>query len=134
ALGDSLSTPIFGKVNIATGGTGAAIAQNANGGIYGPGAFLTTFAEKTGESAIPHTPTPRNIGLLARTNAIMGNPLGLGRTGGGVKIEAPISITVQGSADDTTVQKILQGVESRLMNLKKELADMSHQNARVNYA
>lgn len=53
----------------------AGVTQNATGGIYGRGAFLTTFAEKSGESAIPHTPTKRNIGLLAKTNQIMGNPL-----------------------------------------------------------
>ena len=72
-----LSTPIFGQVNIAAQGALEAnkVAQNAYGGIYGKGAFLTTFAEKSGESAIPHTPTPRNIGLLAETNRIMGNPL-----------------------------------------------------------
>ena len=75
-----LSTPIFGKVNIAAQGVleENGVAQNAYGGIYGKGAFLTTFAEKSGESAIPHTPTPRNIGLLAETNRIMGNPLNIG--------------------------------------------------------
>ena len=51
------------------------VGKNATGGIYGKGAFLTTFAEESGESAIPHTPTKRNIGLLAKTNQIMGNPL-----------------------------------------------------------
>ena len=51
------------------------VDKNATGGIYGKGAFLTTFAEESGESAIPHTPTKRNIGLLAKTNQIMGNPL-----------------------------------------------------------
>ena len=53
----------------------ASVSKNASGGIYGKGAFLTTFAEESGESAIPHTPTKRNIGLLAKTNQIMGNPL-----------------------------------------------------------
>ena len=53
----------------------AGVAQNAAGGIYSKGAFLTTFAEESGESAIPHTPTRRNIGLLSKTNQIMGNPL-----------------------------------------------------------
>lgn len=74
-----LSQPIFGSVNItASGKDGQKVAQNAYGGIYGKGAFLTTFAERDGESAIPHTPNRRNIGLLAATNAIMGNPLGKG--------------------------------------------------------
>lgn len=51
------------------------VGKNATGGIYGKGAFLTTFAEESGESAIPHKPTKRNVGLLAKTNQIMGNPL-----------------------------------------------------------
>lgn len=78
SISNFLSSPIFGSVNItASGQNGKKVAQNAYGGIYGKGAFLTTFAERDGESAIPHTPNKRNIGLLAATNAIMGNPLGV---------------------------------------------------------
>lgn len=78
SISNFLSSPIFGSVNItASGQNGQKVAQNAYGGIYGKGAFLTTFAERDGESAIPHTPNKRNIGLLAATNAIMGNPLGV---------------------------------------------------------
>ena len=58
-----------------TNGSEKELASNASGGIYGKGAFLTTFAEESGESAIPHEPTKRNVGLLAKTNQIMGNPL-----------------------------------------------------------
>lgn len=82
AISDFLSKPIFGKVNVAAQeedfSPAIPAAHNAAGGIYGRGAFLTTFAENSGESAIPHEPTRRNIGLLARTNEIMGNPLGVG--------------------------------------------------------
>lgn len=78
SISNFLSSPIFGSVNItASGQNGQKVAQNAYGGIYGKGAFLTSFAERDGESAIPHTPNKRNIGLLAATNAIMGNPLGV---------------------------------------------------------
>lgn len=78
SISNFLSSPIFGSVNItASGQNGQKVAQNAYGGIYGKGAFLTTFAERDGESAIPHTPNKRNIGLLAATNTIMGNPLGV---------------------------------------------------------
>lgn len=78
SISNFLSSPIFGRVNItASGQNGQKVAQNAYGGIYGKGAFLTSFAERDGESAIPHTPNKRNIGLLAATNAIMGNPLGV---------------------------------------------------------
>lgn len=74
AFSDFLSQPIFGRFEI-SGTKTEKPASNASGGIYGKGAFLTTFAEESGESAIPHTPTKRNIGLLAKTNQIMGNPL-----------------------------------------------------------
>lgn len=71
-----LSTPIFGRVNIAAeGARNTEIQHNAAGGIYPQGKFLTYFAEESGESAIPHKRTARNIQLLAQTNAIMGNPL-----------------------------------------------------------
>ncbi len=70
------SSPITATVDAVKNGMG--IAQNAAGGIYSKGAFLTTFAENSGESAIPHTPNARNIGLLAETNRIMENPLGGG--------------------------------------------------------
>lgn len=85
AFSDFLSKPIFGRVEISSNAPNAGVGNgratlgsikgNASGGIYGKGAFLTTFAEESGESAIPHTPTKRNIGLLAKTNQIMGNPL-----------------------------------------------------------
>ena len=89
-----LSTPIFGKVNILaqnTVGNTPNVAQNATGGIYGKGAFLTTFAEESGESAIPHTPNAKNIGLLAKTNQIMGNPLGIGS---GVNVYPQINVPI----------------------------------------
>ena len=45
SISNFLSSPIFGSVNItASGQNGRKVAQNAYGGIYGKGAFLTTFA------------------------------------------------------------------------------------------
>lgn len=72
---ESAKTGLIGGYNA---GRRQGVAHNAKGGIYSKGAFLTTFAENEGESAIPHTPNARNIGLLAETNRIMGNPLGVG--------------------------------------------------------
>lgn len=99
--------------------------SNAAGGIYGRGAFLTTFAEESGESAIPHTPTARNIGLLARTNEIMGSPLG------GNSYSIPISITVNGPADTATAQNIGSQVEAAV---RRALDNIANQKARVSYA
>lgn len=95
------------------------------GGIYSRGAFLTTFAEDSGESAIPHTPTARNIGLLARTNEIMGSPLG------GDSYSIPISITVNGSADAGAASGIAAEVEAAV---RRALANIENQKARVSYA
>lgn len=102
-----------------------AFRSNASGGIYSRGAFLTTFAEDSGESAIPHTPTARNIGLLARTNEIMGSPLG------GNSYSIPISITVNGSADTATAQNIGAQVEAAV---RRALDNIANQKARVSYA
>ena len=129
AISDFISKPIFGKVNItAQGSSGSDVAHNASGGIYGKGAFLTTFAEDSGESAIPHTPNARNIGLLAETNRIMGNPLG-----GGANITATFApnITIQGGGDEGKIREVL---ELEMAKFKKMLQDLQNQQRRVSYA
>ena len=103
------------------------VAQNAYGGIYGKGAFLTTFAEKSGESAIPHTPTSRNIGLLAETNRIMGNPLG----GGSVNATFAPNITVQGGADAVQIDSILT---QKMREFKAMLEELRRRERRLSYA
>lgn len=130
SISNFLSSPIFGSVNItASGQNGQKVAQNAYGGIYGKGAFLTSFAERDGESAIPHTPNKRNVGLLAATNAIMGNPLG------GVNINATFNpqITVQGGTSDTAAQ-----VDSLMTQKMREFEEMlkrvAAQQRRLSYA
>ena len=130
SISNFLSSPIFGSVNItASGQNGQKVAQNAYGGIYGKGAFLTTFAERDGESAIPHTPNKRNVGLLAATNAIMGNPLG------GVNINATFNpqITVQGGTSDTAVQ-IDNLMTQKMREFEEMLKRVAAQQRRLSYA
>jgi len=103
------------------------VAHNATGGIYGKGAFLTTFAEDSGESAIPHTPNARNIGLLAKTNEIMGNPLG----GSNINATFAPNITVQGGGDAAQLQQVL---ESEMERFKRMLQDLQNQQRRLSYA
>ncbi len=125
-----LSTPIFGSVNItAAGQEGQKIAQNAYGGVYGKGAFLTSFAERDGESAIPHTPNRRNIGLLAATNAIMGNPLG----GGNITATFAPQITVQGGTGDTAGQ-IDTLMTQKMREFEEMLKRIAREQRRVSYA
>ena len=129
AISDFISKPIFGKVNItAQGSNGSDVAHNASGGIYGKGAFLTTFAESSGESAIPHTPNARNIGLLAETNRIMGNPLG---GGGNVTATFAPNITIQGGGDEGKIREVL---ELEMAKFKKMLQELQNQQRRVSYA
>lgn len=130
SISNFLSSPIFGSVNItASGQNGKKVAQNAYGGIYGKGAFLTTFAERDGESAIPHTPNKRNVGLLAATNAIMGNPLG------GVNINATFNpqITVQGGTSDTAAQ-VANLMTQKMREFEEMLKRVAAQQRRLSYA
>lgn len=130
SISNFLSSPIFGSVNItASGQNGKKVAQNAYGGIYGKSAFLTTFAERDGESAIPHTPNKRNVGLLAATNAIMGNPLG------GVNINATFNpqITVQGGTSDTAAQ-IDNLMAQKMREFEEMLKRVAAQQRRLSYA
>lgn len=130
SISNFLSSPIFGSVNItASGKEGQKVAQNAYGGIYGKGAFLTSFAERDGESAIPHTPNKRNVGLLAATNAIMGNPLG------GVNINATFNpqITVQGGTSDTAAQ-IDNLMTQKMREFEEMLKRVAAQQRRLSYA
>lgn len=130
SISNFLSSPIFGSVNItASGQNGQKVAQNAYGGIYGKGAFLTSFAERDGESAIPHTPNKRNVGLLAATNAIMGNPLG------GVNINATFNpqITVQGGTSDTAAQ-IDNLMAQKMREFEEMLKRVAAQQRRLSYA
>ena len=119
-----LSTPIFGRVNISA--QGSEIAHNAYGGIYGPGAFITSFAERSGESAIPHTPNRRNIGLLAQTNEIMGNPLG-----GGIYAPFSPTITVQGNGDESKISEILT---QKMREFEDMIGRLQNQQRRVGYS
>ena len=102
------------------------VAHNASGGIYGRGAFLTTFAEDSGESAIPHTPNRRNISLLARTNDIMGNPLG-----GGINATFAPVINVSGGADASQLSSMMDDKIREFEAMLKRVAD---NRRRVSYA
>ena len=124
AFSDFLSKPIFGRFEIS--GSKAQPAANAAGGIYGRGAFLTTFAEDSGESAIPHTPNRRNISLLARTNDIMGNPLG-----GGINATFAPVINISGTAD---TQQINQLMTDKMHEFEAMLKRVAADRRRLSYA
>ncbi|WP_314905009.1 phage tail tape measure protein [Selenomonas artemidis] len=75
---------------------GVEVAQNARGGIYQKGAFLTTFAEDSAEAAIPLDGSPRAIGLWQRAGEI----LGVGREGKDAAITLPRGVFGGGSSEE----------------------------------
>ena len=64
------------------------IPQNAEGGIYAKGAFVTSFAEESAEAAIPLNNKPRSIALYKQAGEIMG----LNRDKGNISIKNQIEI------------------------------------------
>lgn len=116
-------------VALAAAGSAGQLAKNAYGGIYNRGAFLTSFAERDGESAIPHTPNRRNIGLLAATNAIMGNPLG----GSNITATFAPQITVRGGGSDTSAQ-IDSLMKQKMREFEEMLKRVAAQQRRLSYA
>ncbi|MGM9562134.1 MAG: phage tail tape measure protein [Phascolarctobacterium sp.] len=108
-------------------GYGQPIKQNAYGGIYPKGAFLTTFAEKSGESAIPHTPTARNVGLLEKTNEIMGRPIG----GNTINAVFNPTINITGSESKSELKQVL---EDEMAKFKRMLEDLQRNQRRTSYA
>lgn len=121
-LKDFFSSPVKGQVEVSSNGE---VAHNAAGGIYGKGAFLTTFAENSGESAIPHAPTRRNIGLLAKTNAIMGNPLG----GSPINATFAPQITVNGGDKN----EVKQAIDDAMSKFEAMLQRVAEKQRRVSY-
>lgn len=71
------SSPINAVVNFIKGGdssaaTAADVSENAKGGIYEKGAFLTTFAEDSAEAAIPLDGSQRAISLWMQAGERLG--------------------------------------------------------------
>lgn len=126
ALKDFLSHPIdtLVRYNQSLSG-GEEVAHNASGGIYGKGAFLTTFAEESPEAAIPLDGSANAVSLWERA----GNALGVGGRGN-ISVSYNPTITIQGNADQSVVQRALS-VSRR--ELESMLADISMNNRRLSY-
>lgn len=131
-LKEVLSHPIDAVVNFISdgGGTSASgvdISANARGGIYGQGAFLTTFAESSPEAAIPIDSSARAASLWRQTGEMMG----LMPKDGGVNLSISAPITINGNADGTTVAQIQQGLDAAV---ERALARIQHERGRVSFA
>lgn len=126
------SNPIQAKVEGIATANGQSVQHNAKGGIYGKGAFLTTFAEESDEAAIPINGTPRAEALWRQTGAMMGLLPGEGNSA--VSVSAPINITINGNADASAVQQIKSAVGGAMDDLEARLAEIQNRKGRVSYA
>jgi len=145
ALREVLSHPIDAVVNFIKGGDSAAsaaagvdISANALGGIYKQGAFLTTFAERSAEAAIPIDGSARAVSLWKQTGAMLGllpeqatsmamtqapSPMqsptvaALPPSGGGVNITFNPTIHIDGTADAGVVEQLRAELERQKQEL-----------------
>lgn len=145
ALREVLSHPIDAVVNFIKGGDSAAsaaagvdISANALGGIYKQGAFLTTFAERSAEAAIPIDGSARAVSLWRQTGAMLGlmpeqaatmamtqapppmqspSVAAMPPTGGGVNITFNPTIHIDGAADAGVVEQLRAELERQKQEL-----------------
>ena len=67
-----ISSQFSAGLNVHVTTSGGNVAHNAMGGIYNKGAFLTTFAEKSPEAAIPLDGSNRAVSLWQRAGEMLG--------------------------------------------------------------
>lgn len=105
------------------GGGGGSFASNAESGIYSKGQFLTTFAEKSPEAAIPLDGSKRAFNLWQQTGSLLGvdsSPINLS-----------VTVNVAGNADK---QDVYDGVQAALPDLRGLLEDFYHEQRRRSFA
>lgn len=113
-----------------TAGSGT-VSENAYGGIYPRGEFLTTFAEKSPEAAIPLDGSHRAVSLWEKTGRMLGTfekqPNRLAEfpmrdESKNITVEFKPNITIQGNADEAVVQNTMQLTVAQLKRMLKEVA------------
>ena len=123
------STPITATIigEASANGQVTSIKENAQGGIYGRGAFLTTFAEDSAEAAIPLDGSSRALSLYRQT----GKLLGVDSVSNGTVINASFSPTIYASnnTDVTGVKQALRDSEKRFEEMLERLANTRRRKA-----
>lgn len=143
SLVNALSHPIDTAINIAQNITrtiseatssGDDVSENARGGIYQRGAFLTTFAEDSAEAAIPLDGSERAISLWQQAGAALGvMPKTPQRMSAGtakapsysnssITLDFRPTINVQGGGD--VADTVRQALEEQARQFQRELPKM----------
>lgn len=127
------SSPIHANVQASATANGqkVQIAANARGGIYGKGAFLTTFAEESPEAAIPLDGSARAKSLWTKTGEMMG--MLPASNSSSVAVNAPINITIAGNADANTIKKVQDVVVAAVDDLESRIAAIQRRKQRVSF-
>ena len=142
-LVNALSHPIDTAINIAQNITrtirdatssGDDVSENARGGIYQRGAFLTTFAEDSAEAAIPLDGSARAISLWQQAGAALGvmpkTPQRMSEgtakapsySNSSITLDFRPTINVQGGGDVADV--VRQALEEQARQFQRELPKM----------
>ena len=106
------------------GGKGVSIAQNAAGGIYGRGSFLTTFAEESAEAAIPLDGSAKAVSLWQKAGDILGVS-----SGGGNLFKITFAPVITGG----NREEIMPELQRQQDDFMDRLKDVVHQQGRVSY-
>lgn len=122
------SQPIQANVQAnATAAGQAQIYENAAGGIYGQGSFMTTFAENSAEAAIPLDGSARSLSLYQRTGELMGV------SSGGIAISAPFSPTIHMDGGANSTADMQQLLENERDKFRRMLEDTMADARRLSY-
>lgn len=143
SLVNALSHPIDTAINIAQNITrtiseatssGDDVSENARGGIYQRGAFLTTFAEDSAEAAIPLDGSARAISLWQQAGAALGvmpktpQRMSTGTakaptySNSSITLDFRPTINVQGGGD--VADAVRQALEEQARQFQRELPKM----------
>lgn len=143
SLVNALSHPIDTAINIAQNITrtiseatssGDDVSENARGGIYQRGAFLTTFAEDSAEAAIPLDGSARAISLWQQAGAALGvmpktpQRMSTGTakaptySNSSITLDFRPTINVQGGGD--VADTVRQALEEQARQFQRELPKM----------
>lgn len=92
------------------------VAKNAKGGIYGKGAFLTTFAEKSPEAAIPLDGSDRALDLWTQAGNMLGvRPAQRQSAKNPVKIEIKLEVHNQNTiSSEMDINSVVQKITDKL--------------------
>ena len=135
---------VSGLLSLGGANGGEPISENATGGIYRKGAFLTTFAEDGPEAAIPLDGSRRALGLWQKAGEILGvgrdsePSINIGRPAAIPTVSAPpinISLTINGNTEPEGVRRaVLDAATEAQASFEDMMERFMHERGRLSFA